>query len=1404
MKTSTHPVLSRGAGSHNLDTKTIHHHQRNHQHQRHHPATTTNHQQNHSQNHHQQNHHPHHQLQQQQQQTAQQNNRVVRNYKLLVDPVLTKGSAKLYRYDGHDPTLPPVQLRDPRSKLPRYLNRLDFLELPVPRFKIDTNYVGIPPPLEVTLVNLNDNIDHAFLKDMAQKVGGVIDELLVYYHPMNKKHLGLAKVLFEDTESAKLFVEKFNKTSVMGKVLDVFLDPFGKKCHKMYVECTEEKVFQVRNNEKKDDRLRNHHHSTGEERVTTSSSSKNDTYIAKPVMNGDKNLPVSNSELWMKKDNTQKNHSSYSLKHASQTHSDCKAQCPSRASTLNSCDQDYLVVSSASESSSYAGSDRSNYTPNSNMSCSTPASLHQPSPTTFPLQTYLPPPPPLHYNNAMCNSLPPQWNPPPHTVETYHHPPPYVIHTQPKIPPLQDKVDSKEVATKSLDLDTRIENLLKESSMTGNVPSFLKIINNDYDESKKSLVKVKMKADGKSKRKRSFDSDDYLQYSPPPAPIHESANSPLSTPPSPFISKDIYLQCFQSGLEFAKRARKQELLETNQLLGYDDKIFGLDESSDDKIGTGLKEKDIKSDHKLPNCDNQPLVNQQCLSGSSSVANTTVTKLPPVLPSYDFAVKNTMSSNYPLTVQIPDPYWQTHKPPLTYYDHSLAYTMPPAFHLPPPHPHHHPHHHHPPPPHLNFPPAAAFLSRTLPPPPPPPEPVVVRPPDPFMLTINAVVDKLMVELKQILKKDINKKMIESTAFKAFEMWWDDQVSVSKEGESVQVKDSSQSAVTHETEGTTTATATTCSKSSETIITAMLETNALDPIAMGGLGLGFRAAIPKMPSFRRKMKAPSPPPMDESSLADEVSDHDEEMVLQSESDLQDTSVDVSQSKIEYNESEMLPSRRSSTSSASSPSSSSSSQSEDSSSSSDSSEESGCEEDQPEDDNPLTMISIEEIEDYLGCRTPDGQSTPIPEELDSWLDETPTETDEAKTDLELDAVPSPNEEKPEENIDNCEKEQETCLPVLKVQLEKLKFNGAVVDIRDSAVESHKKEYTELKLVDEVNDDKLKEIFFNDHKYGNEPAEVMNDDVEPTKKTKLTVKGSFTKRDIIDEMRIMYSFLTDGIDSEDIGFLKRSYEALLANDQLSYWFNDTHWVDHPITALTSVKKRKPDDVPVHPSGCARAEGYYKLDVKQKAKHKYHFGKSIPVASSLNLDQEPGPLKCCGTKKQAISREARSNQRRLLTAFSTCTDSDLLKFNGLKFRKKHLKFAKSAIHDWGLFAMEPIAADEMVIEYVGQMIRPVVADVRERYYEAIGIGSSYLFRIDSDTIIDATKCGNLSRFINHSCNPNCYAKIITIENQKKIVIYSKQAISVNEEITYDYKFPIEDQKIPCLCGAQGCRGTLN
>lgn len=301
---------------------------------------------------------------------------------------------------------------------------------------------------------------------------------------------------------------------------------------------------------------------------------------------------------------------------------------------------------------------------------------------------------------------------------------------------------------------------------------------------------------------------------------------------------------------------------------------------------------------------------------------------------------------------------------------------------------------------------------------------------------------------------------------------------------------------------------------------------------------------------------------------------------------------------------------------------------------------------------------------------------------------------------------------------------------------------------------------------------------------------------------RSLFKPRSEFEEMTILYDIWNGGIDEEDVKFMCITYDRLLQQDNGMDWLNDTLWVYHPPTSVFSPKKKKRDDgLREHLTGCARSEGYYKIDNKDKLK--YLINNRSLAEEPLNDTQGKSIPAQPHTSTRAGS-ERRSEQRRLLSSFTGSCDSDLLKFNQLKFRRKKLRFCRSHIHDWGLFAMEPIAADEMVIEYVGQNIRQVIADMREKRYEDEGIGSSYMFRVDHDTIIDATKCGNFARFINHSCNPNCYAKVITVESQKKIVIYSKQYINVNEEITYDYKFPIEDVKIPCLCGAENCRGTLN
>ncbi|WRX29865.1 SET domain - like 10 [Theobroma cacao] len=170
----------------------------------------------------------------------------------------------------------------------------------------------------------------------------------------------------------------------------------------------------------------------------------------------------------------------------------------------------------------------------------------------------------------------------------------------------------------------------------------------------------------------------------------------------------------------------------------------------------------------------------------------------------------------------------------------------------------------------------------------------------------------------------------------------------------------------------------------------------------------------------------------------------------------------------------------------------------------------------------------------------------------------------------------------------------------------------------------------------------------------------------------------------------------------------------------------------------------------------------------------------------------------------ARTNRVKLRNLLAAAEGADLLKATQLKARKKRLRFQRSKIHDWGLVALEPIEAEDFVIEYVGELIRPRISDIREHYYEKMGIGSSYLFRLDDGYVVDATKRGGIARFINHSCEPNCYTKVISVEGQKKIFIYAKRHIAAGEEITYNYKFPLEEKKIPCNCGSKKCRGSLN
>lgn len=149
--------------------------------------------------------------------------------------------------------------------------------------------------------------------------------------------------------------------------------------------------------------------------------------------------------------------------------------------------------------------------------------------------------------------------------------------------------------------------------------------------------------------------------------------------------------------------------------------------------------------------------------------------------------------------------------------------------------------------------------------------------------------------------------------------------------------------------------------------------------------------------------------------------------------------------------------------------------------------------------------------------------------------------------------------------------------------------------------KDKEKIHKVEKRKSNKSTKTYSNSQNHEGEKENIQNDYVyEKLSKQVPQSLVTYKERDLMSEMAVLYEFLTRGIDMEDVEYLRRSYEALLADDSQGYWLNDTHWVDHPPTDVPSpAKKRKRDELRLHASGSARTEGYYKVDVREKAKHK-------------------------------------------------------------------------------------------------------------------------------------------------------------------------------------------------------------
>ena len=141
----------------------------------------------------------------------------------------------------------------------------------------------------------------------------------------------------------------------------------------------------------------------------------------------------------------------------------------------------------------------------------------------------------------------------------------------------------------------------------------------------------------------------------------------------------------------------------------------------------------------------------------------------------------------------------------------------------------------------------------------------------------------------------------------------------------------------------------------------------------------------------------------------------------------------------------------------------------------------------------------------------------------------------------------------------------------------------------------------------------------------------------------------------------------------------------------------------------------------------------------------------------------------------------------------------------KRIQVRRSGVHGKGVFALQDLAEGETLIEYVGEVISWDEAQDRHPH-DPNDPNHTFYFHVNEDRVIDALHGGNSSRWINHSCDPNCEAD----EDNDRIFIKAIRNIKVGEELNYDYGLIIDEPytkklkaEYPCWCGSAHCRGTL-
>jgi len=119
----------------------------------------------------------------------------------------------------------------------------------------------------------------------------------------------------------------------------------------------------------------------------------------------------------------------------------------------------------------------------------------------------------------------------------------------------------------------------------------------------------------------------------------------------------------------------------------------------------------------------------------------------------------------------------------------------------------------------------------------------------------------------------------------------------------------------------------------------------------------------------------------------------------------------------------------------------------------------------------------------------------------------------------------------------------------------------------------------------------------------------------------------------------------------------------------------------------------------------------------------------------------------------------------------------------------KSKLHGYGVFALETINKNKRIIDYAGELISNKQSESREDKY--LSKGCIWVFRVNRNWSRDAMVGGNIARFINHACVPNCWIEVDA--KTKTIWVRAAKKIRKGQELVYDYNTE-GDKVIPCKC----------